>query len=105
MDGGTKMTIEDIKAKILPILKRYGVQRAALFGSFVRGEERGSSDIDILIEFKDRENKTLLDLVGLELELEDILNREVDLLTYNSIHPLLRDYILDEQEVFYEERS
>ncbi|WRQ72907.1 MAG: nucleotidyltransferase family protein [Methanosarcinales archaeon Met12] len=99
------MTIEDIKAKILPILKRYGVQRAALFGSFVRGEERGSSDIDILIEFKDRENKTLLDLVGLELELEDILNREVDLLTYNSIHPLLRDYILDEQEVFYEERS
>jgi len=41
--------------------------------------------------------------VGLELELVDVLNRKVDVLTYNSIHPLLKEYILKEQEVFYEE--
>jgi hypothetical protein len=46
----------------------------------------------------------LLDLVGLELELQEILNRKVDVLTYPSIHPLLKDYILKEQEVFYEEK-
>ena len=41
--------------------------------------------------------------MGLELELVDVLNRKVDVLTYNSLHPLLKDYILKEQVVFYEE--
>nr|AAU83814.1 nucleotidyltransferase [uncultured archaeon GZfos34A6] len=94
---------ERIKEKILPILKKYGIKKAALFGLFARGEQKPDSDIDILVKFKDRENKTLLDLVGLELELVDVLNRKVDVLTYNSLHPLLKDYILKEQVVFYEE--
>jgi hypothetical protein len=98
-----RMNIDEIKSKIVPILKKYEVQKAALFGSFVRGEQREDSDIDILVEFRNREKKTLLDLVGLELELEELLNRKVDVLTYRSIHPLLKDYILKEQEVFYEE--
>jgi hypothetical protein len=103
--GRSKMSIEEIKKKILPALKKYGVEKAAFFGSFARGEQREGSDLDILVEFKDRESKTLLDLVGLELELEEVLNHKVDVLTYNSIHPLLRTHILKEQEVFYEERS
>jgi len=97
------MNLEEIKKKVLPVVKRYEVQKAAIFGSFVRGEQRDDSDIDILVEFKDRENKTLLDLIGLELELQEVLNRKVEVLTYRSIHPLLKDYILKEQEVFYEE--
>ena len=91
------MEIEDIKYKIIPILKRYDVKRAALFGSFVRGEQREDSDIDILVEFKD--GKSLLDLAGLKIELEEALGRKVDVLTYNSLHPLLRDKILQEQKV------
>jgi len=91
------MEIEDIKYKIIPILRRYDVKRAALFGSFVRGEQREDSDIDILVEFKD--GKSLLDLVGLKIELEEALGRKVDVLTYNSLHPLLRDKILQEQKV------
>ena len=91
------MEIEDIKCKIVPILKRYDVKRAALFGSFVRGEQREDSDIDILVEFKD--GKSLLDLAGLKIELEEALGRKVDVLTYNSLHPLLRDKILQEQKV------
>jgi len=97
------MNVEEIKKKVLPVVRKYEVQKAALFGSFVRGEQKEDSDIDILVEFKDTENKTLLDLVGLELELQEVLNRKVDVLTYRSIHPLLKDYILKEQEVFYEE--
>lgn len=89
--------VEEIRKKILPILRRYDVRRAAIFGSFVRGENTKDSDIDILVEFKGK--KSLLDLAGLKIALEDLLNRQVDVLTYNSLHPLLREIILKEQEV------
>ena len=91
------MELEKIKTKIIPILRRYDVERAALFGSYVKGEEREDSDIDILVEFKGE--KSLLDLAGLKIELEQKLGRKVDVLTYNSLHPLLKDKILQEQKV------
>ena len=46
------MGVEEIKSLIIPILKRYGVKKASLFGSFVRGENTERSDIDILVEFE-----------------------------------------------------
>ena len=97
------MTTQNIKKKIVPILKRQGVTKAALFGSFVRGEAGKKSDIDILVNLK--KDKTLLDLVGLKLELEEKLGRKVDVLTYGGIHPLLKDIILNEQKIIYEKRS
>lgn len=96
------MTISKIEKKILPTLKRYEVVKAAIFGSFARGKSKAKSDIDLLVKFK--RAKSLLDLVGLQLELEEILNKKVDVLTYNSIHPLLKRNILKEQKVIYEER-
>ena len=78
------------------ILKHNGVSNASIFGSFARGEMKKNSDIDLLIKFKG--SKSLLDLAGLKLILEDSLGRKVDLLTYNSLHPLLKDRILREQE-------
>ncbi|MDH5795745.1 MAG: nucleotidyltransferase family protein [Candidatus Bathyarchaeota archaeon] len=89
--------IEEIKGKVLPILRRYDVVRAAIFGSFVRGEMKEGSDIDILVEFEGE--KSLLDLAGLKIELEELLGRKVDVLTYNSLHPLLKDKILNEQKI------
>ncbi len=77
------------------MLKHNDVVRAGIFGSFVRGEARKRSDIDILIKFKGR--KSLLDLVGLQLELEKKLKRKVDLAEYSTIHPLLKDRILKEE--------
>lgn len=97
------MTVQDISAKIIPTLKRQGVTRAALFGSVVTGEVKKKSDVDILVDFSNR--KSLLDLVRLQFILEDKLGRKVDLLTYNSIHPLLKDIILKEQKIIYEKRS
>lgn len=91
------MQVEEIEKKIAPLLKRYGVSRAAIFGSYARGEEREDSDIDILVEFEG--DRSLLDLAGLKIELEEALGRRVDVLTYNSLHPLLRDRILNEQKV------
>lgn len=73
-----------------------GVKRAALFGSYARGDATKNSDIDLLIEFKGK-NKSLLDLAALKIHLEETLGKNVDLITYNSIHPRLRDRILAEQ--------
>ena len=97
------MTTQTIKRKIIPILKRHGVLKAAIFGSAARGELKKRSDIDILVKL--RKNKSLLDLVGLKLELEDKLNRKVDVVSYGGIHPLLKDIILSEQKIIYENRK
>ena len=91
-----KNQVEEMKETLIKVLKKHRVKRAALFGSIVRGEATEDSDIDLLIEFEGR--KSLLDLVGLKLELEELLKREVDVVTYKSLHPLLRGKILNEQE-------
>ncbi len=90
-----KDKIEEIKAKILPILKKYGVKRAGIFGSFVRGEETQESDIDILVEIDRR--MSLLEFVGLKIELEEALGRKVDLGEYEVIKPAIREQILSEE--------
>ena len=92
-----KAHIEELKKRILPVLQRYDVARAAIFGSLVRGEDTENSDIDLLVEFKGE--KSLLDLAGLKITLEELLKTKVDVLTYNSLHPLLKDRILSEQKV------
>jgi hypothetical protein len=89
------MTIDEVKVKVVPILKRYGVKRAAVFGSLVRGEDTETSDIDILVDLPKK--ASLLDLAGLKIDLEELLGREVDVITYDSINPLLKDRILSEE--------
>jgi len=91
------MSIKQIKDKIKPILKRHDVKRAAVFGSYARGGQNKKSDIDILIEYE-KDDKSLFDLVGLEIKLKKKLNKKVDLITYDSIHPLLRESILKNQK-------
>lgn len=87
--------LNEITEKILPILREAGVTRAALFGSYVRGEQESASDLDVLVELPD--DKSLLDLVDLKLKLEEALNREVDVLTFDAVHPRLRPHIEREQ--------
>jgi len=88
---------EKMRSIIIDVLRKSGVKKASLFGSFVRGEATEKSDIDLLVEFKGR--KSLLDLVRLKMRLEELFGRKVDILTYKSINPLLKNRILDEQEV------
>ena len=88
---------DELKQVIISITKKHGVKKVALFGSITGGNYKESSDIDILIEFTGR--KSLFDLVRLERELEEVLQRKVDLITYNSLHPLLKERILHEQVV------
>lgn len=94
-----EQSIEEIKRKILPILQQYDVVKASIFGSHVRGEADAKSDLDLLVKFSGK--KSLFDLVNLKFALEDILQCNVDVLTYNSIHPLIKDTILSEEVVIY----
>ena len=87
-----KTDIDQIKEKALPILKEVGVTRSAIFGSYVRGDNRGDSDIDILVDLP--AGKSLFDFIDLQLKLEEALNKKVDLGEYSTIKPRLRESIL-----------
>ncbi|OEU54857.1 MAG: hypothetical protein BA871_01005 [Desulfuromonadales bacterium C00003096] len=86
--------------KVVSILERYGAKKIAIFGSYAREEASPESDIDILVDFSER--KRLLDLVGIEQELSDVLSVKADLLTEKSISPYLIDRIKEEMVVIYE---
>ncbi len=86
--------IEKIKSKIVKVLKKYGVVRAGIFGSYARGENKKNSDIDVLVEFS---RPVGFEFAGIEFELEKKLKKKVDLLTYKSVHPLLKKRILNEE--------
>jgi len=92
-----KMPLEEMKRQVLPILEQHDVVHAAIFGSFARAEAERDSDLDILVELPS--TKSLLDLVALKLDLEEILEREVDVLTYHALHPRIREGVLREQVV------
>ncbi|OYT55434.1 hypothetical protein CW703_01810 [Candidatus Bathyarchaeota archaeon] len=83
--------------KLVEILKRYGAKKIEIFGSYARGEAKKVSDLDVIVEFKER--KSLLDLVGIEQELEDKLGVKIDLLTKKSISPYLIEKIEKEAKV------
>ena len=92
----TNKEIEKIKEKIIPILKRNGVKRAGIFGSYARGEQTKDSDVDVLVEITGRKI-SLLDIIKLQFVLERELNKKVDLLEYIEINNLLRRIILNEE--------
>ena len=84
-----------LKPKIVNIIKKQGIKKAGIFGSYAKGEQKDTSDIDILIE--PTKKMGFFDIIKLENELKKRLNKNVDLLTYASIHNLLRDGILKEE--------
>ncbi|HPJ90295.1 MAG TPA: nucleotidyltransferase family protein, partial [Thermotogota bacterium] len=74
-------------------LKKYGVKKIGLFGSFVTGKATAKSDIDILVEF-DAGKKTFDNYMDLKFFIEDNLNRKVDLVIEKNIKQELKDEIL-----------
>jgi predicted nucleotidyltransferase len=87
--------MQSVREKRIDILRRNDVKKASSFGSIVRGEMTEGRDVDISVEFEGK--KSLLDLAHLKNELEDTIDRRVDILTYKSLHPHLIDRILAEQ--------
>jgi len=96
---------DELREKILPVLLPYGVKSVAVFGSVVRGEDTLESDIDILVELKPPSERPPIGLrwFGLEQELEQILERKVDLVSQAALSPYIRPYVEKEMILLYEE--
>jgi len=87
--------IEQIKKKIVPVLKKFNVTKAGIFGSYARGEQKKRSDVDILIEIDN--SADLFDLIRLQANLEKEVKRKVDLVEYNLIRKEIRESILNDE--------
>lgn len=71
---------------------RHGVTKAQLFGSIARGDDNPDSDVDVLVQMPG--DSTLFTRANLYIDLKDTLSREVDLVSFNYINPLIKDSIL-----------
>ena len=94
-------TLEEVKEILkkhkAEVQEKYKVREIGLFGSFVRGEQKKRSDIDILIEYS--ELPDLLRLIELESRLQKLLKRKVDLIEKSGIRTELKEIILKEVDM------
>lgn len=91
----TKKEVLKIIVKNEKQLKEYGVKRLGIFGSFVTSKQNGSSDIDVLVEFKAQE-KTFDNYMELKFLLQQLLHREVDLVIKSALKPRIKPHIIKE---------
>ena len=75
------------------IKERFHVKRIGLFGSFARGDENETNDVDIMVEF---EQQTFDNFMKLAFFLEDLLGKKVELVTPDSLSPYIVPYVKDE---------
>ncbi len=97
-------TIKEIKEMIYDVLKKYGIEKAYIFGSYARGEANKQSDIDIMI--KKGNLKTLLQLSALAYEIEQILKKQIDIVieeTYTDDIKYDSETIRLAKNIFYNE--
>ena len=90
-----ELTLEQLKARVLPILRDHKVAQAGFYGSRVRGDARSDSDLDLMVRLPN--GATLFDMARLNLALEDELGVKVDLATYAGIDSRIRDQALTDE--------
>ena len=93
----TKQDILDVLDQNRSHLRALGVGRIGLFGSFLRGEQRPDSDIDLLVEF-DPGKKTFDSFMELSFFLEEVLQHRIEHVTMESLNPYMGPHILREVE-------
>ncbi|MDY6804214.1 MAG: nucleotidyltransferase family protein [Cyanobacteriota bacterium] len=91
-------TLEEIKELLAnnkqAVKEKYKISELGIFGSYVRGEQRQDSDLDVLIDYT--EAPSLFQLIDLEFYLSDRLQMKVDLVTKNGLKPRIKERILSE---------
>lgn len=95
---------KQLKEKLLKTCEENDIVFMALFGSFVKGEQRKRSDLDILIKFAEGKEKSLLKFVGIKFKLERIFRKKVDLATIGALSPYIKDNVLSNMKVIYEKQ-
>lgn len=88
------------KEKIIEICKRNDISFCAVFGSFARGEAGENSDVDLLVRFSKPKGFNWLDAA---FEIENVLGKKVDLVTENALSPFIRENVLKDLQVIYEQ--
>lgn len=82
------------RADILRLAAEHGARNVRVFGSAARGEDREDSDVDFLVELDP--GRSLLDMGGLLMDLQELLGRRVDVVEPDALHWYVRDRILKE---------
>jgi predicted nucleotidyltransferase len=91
--------IQQSQAEIDKICKDAGIRYLAVFGSQSRGDNNATSDVDLLVEFK--ETPGLISFIRTKKQFEKVLDRKVDLVTKNGLSKYLKPYILKDLQVIY----
>lgn len=91
---GTKELLKDKREEILRIARKHGARSVRVFGSVVRGEAKETSDLDLLVEMES--GRSLLDIIAIKQDLEDLLGRDVDVVTEAAVSPYIREEVLKE---------
>ncbi|MGI5880489.1 MAG: nucleotidyltransferase family protein [Syntrophomonadaceae bacterium] len=94
MESPMLIQLQKDSEKIKQLARKHGAKTVSVFGSVARRQEQHNSDIDLLVEFD--ENASLFDLINLKLELEEIYNRKVDIVTPNSLHKKIAAPVMKE---------
>jgi len=93
------MDIQTAKDQIIPIIKKYHISRASLFGSIITGTMHADSDIDILVELP--QGSSLMDRARVKIALEEQFGRKVDVLNFHGIKDHAKQSILSSQVAIF----
>ena len=92
MAGTTLAELRSRRDEIIEVARARGASRVRVFGSVARGDATAASDIDFLVDLEPDSN--LLDLGGLLMDLQDLLQRDVDVVTERGLRPRVAEYVL-----------
>ena len=95
------MNFEDVKKIVAPVLKKYGVKAASVFGSVARGDAGPDSDVDMVVKVTQLKFG-IWGFVALKQDLEQALSKKVDVISEDALNPKLMDKIKNDLKLIYE---
>ncbi len=97
------LELEKIKKVVVPILQQNGVEFAGVFGSVARGEDKPDSDVDLMVRFTFEKHKTLglFQFIGLQNKIATALERKIDMVEEDNVHPYVEPYVLKDLIILY----
>ena len=99
------MTTSEMTEIIADYFKTQPVLKAWIFGSFARGEESETSDVDLLVSYDDTQEVSLFTIGGIYMDLKKLLGREVDLVEEGTLRPWAINEVNKDKRLIYERKS